>query len=101
MPRSVEEARVFVSVVKCKMFHSVFIEMHCFLIKVKRTRDRPLACGELRMRHATGWLATQLSAALAILCHLNPPCFIIGVGSLGKHPTFVKCFRLHDDTGVG
>ncbi|CAG7727305.1 unnamed protein product [Allacma fusca] len=51
--------------------------------KVKRTRTRPLACGHMRMRHATAWLGVQLSVALTILCQLNAPCFILGVGSLG------------------
>ncbi len=29
--------------------------------KVERTRTRPLACGALKMKHAVGFLASQLS----------------------------------------
>jgi 4-hydroxybenzoate polyprenyltransferase len=52
--------------------------------QVQRTSNRPLASGELRMRHAAAWLICQLSLAFAILLQLNNPCFIIGVGSLGN-----------------
>lgn len=58
--------------------------MQVDVVQVKRTVDRPLASGQLRSRHAVAWLASQLSISLGILCQLPEPCFVIGVGSLGK-----------------
>ena len=52
--------------------------------KVERTKDRPLARGDLTMRQATGFLGLQLTAGLGVLLsvpHLEY-CFILGCASL-------------------
>ena len=53
-----------------------------FDAKVARTRDRPLASGALRVRHAVAFLALLLAAGLAILLQLNWFAVALGVGSL-------------------
>jgi 4-hydroxybenzoate polyprenyltransferase len=39
--------------------------------KVERTRTRPLPSGELKLRHALGWMAIQLAIGALILFKLN------------------------------
>jgi hypothetical protein len=67
----------------CLHFLEFCRDFNCIILKVIRTLNRPLASGELRMRHAALWLLFQLSLAFSILLQLNYPCFLIGVGSLG------------------
>lgn len=52
--------------------------------KVARTKDRPLASGDLTQTQALGFLATQLSAGLAVLVSLPHMqyCFLWGASSL-------------------
>lgn len=53
-------------------------------MQVKRTSSRPLAAGQIRMRYAALWLGSQLSVAFGILLQLNPSCFLVSCGALGK-----------------
>lgn len=53
-------------------------------MQVKRTSSRPLAAGQIRMRYAALWLGSQLSIAFGILLQLNPSCFLVSCGALGK-----------------
>lgn len=49
---------------------------------VERTRDRPLARGDITHRQALGFLAVQLSIGLAILLQLNWYSIALGASSL-------------------
>jgi 4-hydroxybenzoate polyprenyltransferase len=53
--------------------------------RVSRTRNRPLASGELTMKQATAFLAAQLSVGLAVLLSLNPYWYL----SSSYHSFFV------------
>lgn len=50
--------------------------------RVTRTRDRPLASGELTMKQATIFLGGQLSVGLAVLLSLNPYSIYLGMASM-------------------
>jgi len=53
-------------------YHSLLCMLiHCISIKVERTKDRPIACGEITRLKAFAFLGLPLSAALAILLSLN------------------------------
>jgi len=41
--------------------------VHLTFTQVERTRDRPIACGDVSHKQALAFLAVQLSASLAIL----------------------------------
>ncbi|XP_064636311.1 4-hydroxybenzoate polyprenyltransferase, mitochondrial-like isoform X3 [Lineus longissimus] len=51
--------------------------------KVARTRDRPLACGQITRFQALVFLGGQLSLALMVLLQLNMYSIILGASSLG------------------
>ncbi|GMT07982.1 hypothetical protein PENTCL1PPCAC_30156, partial [Pristionchus entomophagus] len=50
--------------------------------EVERTRNRPLASGEVSAPQAVGLLAGLLSCSLAILCTLSTPSIIVGASSM-------------------
>lgn len=52
--------------------------------KVDRTKSRPIACGDVSYGQATGLLAIQLTAGLAILLQLNT--YSIALGALALIP---------------
>ena len=47
--------------------------------KVARTADRPIASGQIPVRHALAFLAVLLAIGLAILLQLNRTCWWLGV----------------------
>jgi len=49
---------------------------------VERTKERPLARGDLTQKQAFGFLATQLTAGLAVLLQLNWYSILLGASSL-------------------
>ncbi len=51
--------------------------------RVERTRDRPLASGEIQPMDALALLAGQMGAGLAVLSQLNAYCVALGASSLG------------------
>jgi 4-hydroxybenzoate polyprenyltransferase len=51
--------------------------------KVARTAMRPLASGQIRVRHAWAFLVACSLASLGILLVLPPLCWLLGVASLG------------------
>ena len=50
--------------------------------EVERTRERPLASGEVSLPGAVGFLAAQLTAGLGILVSLNEPAIMLGAASV-------------------
>lgn len=57
--------------------------------QVVRTRDRPLASGQLSKQQALQWLAIQLGVSALILFSLNTQTIILGLSSLllvGSYP---------------
>lgn len=65
-----------------------------FDAKVARTRNRPLASGALRLRHAVAFLALLLAAGLAILLQLHWLAILLGVGSLALVFTYPLMKRI-------
>lgn len=51
--------------------------------KVERTKERPLASGELTQTDALVFLSSQLGLGLLILLQLNLYSIVLGAGSLG------------------
>ncbi len=49
---------------------------------VERTRNRPLASGQVSLREALIWMALQMIAAFLILLTFNGPAIVLGVLSL-------------------
>lgn len=52
--------------------------------KVERTKQRPLASGELSQTDALVFLSAQLGLGLLILLQLNLYSIVLGAGSLGN-----------------
>lgn len=52
--------------------------------KVERTKNRPLACGEISHLDALVFLSAQLGIGLLVLLQLNLYSIILGASSLGK-----------------
>lgn len=52
--------------------------------KVERTKNRPLACGEISQLDALVFLSAQLGIGLLVLLQLNWYSIILGASSLGK-----------------
>ncbi|CAM9122103.1 unnamed protein product [Heterosigma akashiwo] len=48
--------------------------------KVERTKNRPLATGEIGVPQAVSFLGLQLTAGLGVLLQLNTPCILMGFG---------------------
>ena len=62
--------------------------------QVERTRHRPLVSGQLRSKHALGFLALLLFGAMGLLCFLNPLTWVLSPVALllaGSYP-FCKRF---------
>ena len=70
---------------------------------VARTKERPLASGELTVAKAVAFLGLQLSAGLAVLCSLNETSILLGASSLGLVFSCVEegraVMRLHGSGG--
>jgi 4-hydroxybenzoate polyprenyltransferase len=49
---------------------------------VERTKNRPLASGQLSLREAVIWMVLQMTAAFLILLTFNGPAIVLGVLSL-------------------
>lgn len=56
--------------------------------KVERTKDRPLACGDLSQLDALVFLSAQLGVGLLVLLQLNLYSIILGASSLGNFEQF-------------
>lgn len=56
--------------------------------KVERTKNRPLACGEISQLDALVFLSAQLGVGLLVLLQLNWYSIILGASSLGKFYQF-------------
>lgn len=56
--------------------------------KVERTRNRPLACGQITQLDALVFLSAQLGVGLLVLLQLNWYSIILGASSLGKIDQF-------------
>ncbi|KAH9496318.1 Para-hydroxybenzoate--polyprenyltransferase, mitochondrial precursor (PHB:polyprenyltransferase) [Bulinus truncatus] len=61
--------------------------------QVARTRNRPLASGEITYFQALVFLGTQLSCAFAILLQLNTYSIVLGAASMGLVITYPLCKR--------
>lgn len=55
-----------------------FISYRDFDKHVERTKDRPLASGEISLKQALAFLGLNLSCGLAVLTSLNMPCIKLG-----------------------
>ena len=64
--------------------------------QVVRTRDRPLASGELTKQQATKWLAVQLGVSSLILFSLNTQTIVLGMCSLLLVGTYPLMKRVTD-----
>lgn len=53
--------------------------------KVQRTKDRPLAAGQITKMDAWIFLSAQLGVSLLILLQLNWNSILLGASSLGKN----------------
>lgn len=62
--------------------------------KVERTRDRPLASGELSPAQGIAFLAAQLSLGLGILLQLHPFAQLMGASSLALVATYPLMKRI-------
>ncbi|KAM7360091.1 ubiquinone biosynthesis protein COQ2, mitochondrial [Cochliomyia hominivorax] len=56
--------------------------------QVERTRNRPLACGEITQMDAIVFLSAQLSLGLLVLVQLNWESILLGASSLGLVITY-------------
>ncbi|XP_037821691.1 4-hydroxybenzoate polyprenyltransferase, mitochondrial [Lucilia sericata] len=56
--------------------------------QVERTRNRPLACGEITQMDAIVFLSAQLSLGLLVLVQLNWESILLGASSLGLVVTY-------------
>lgn len=56
--------------------------------KVERTKNRPLACGEISQLDALVFLSAQLGIGLLVLLQLNWYSIILGASSLGEFQLF-------------
>lgn len=68
--------------------------------KVERTKNRPLACGELTQLDALVFLSAQLGIGLLVLLQLNWYSIILGASSLGKFYRFVFTLEFVETTGL-
>ncbi|XP_055356437.1 4-hydroxybenzoate polyprenyltransferase, mitochondrial-like isoform X2 [Paramacrobiotus metropolitanus] len=71
--------------------------------KVARTRERPLASGEIQFLPALIWLGGQLGLSLAVLSQFNWFSIILGASSLGivvTYPLF-KRFTFYPQLALG
>eukprot|EP00916_Digyalum_oweni_P012836 GHVL01021163.1.p2 GENE.GHVL01021163.1~~GHVL01021163.1.p2 ORF type:complete len:279 (+),score=35.07 GHVL01021163.1:1191-2027(+) len=57
-------------------------------VHVERTKNRPLAAGELTNKQAYGWLATQLAIGLPLLLQLEPISWAVGAAALPLIATY-------------
>lgn len=62
--------------------------------QVERTRNRPLACGEINQMDAIVFLSAQLSLGLLILVQLNWESILLGASSLGLVVTYPLMKRI-------
>uniref|UniRef100_A0ABK9MM37 4-hydroxybenzoate polyprenyltransferase, mitochondrial n=1 Tax=Glossina morsitans morsitans TaxID=37546 RepID=A0ABK9MM37_GLOMM len=62
--------------------------------KVERTRNRPLACGDISQLDAVIFLSAQLSLGLLILIQLNWESILLGASSLGLVVTYPLMKRI-------
>ncbi|KAI9584901.1 hypothetical protein GQX74_006796 [Glossina fuscipes] len=62
--------------------------------KVERTRNRPLACGDISQLDAVIFLSAQLSFGLLILIQLNWESILLGASSLGLVVTYPLMKRI-------
>lgn len=58
--------------------------------KVERTKNRPLASGEITQLDALVFLSAQLGVGLLVLLQLNLYSIILGASSLGKFRQFAS-----------
>jgi 4-hydroxybenzoate polyprenyltransferase len=64
--------------------------------QVQRTRDRPLASGQLSKRQAIAFLGLQLSTGLAVLTQLNWYSIALGTSSMALVITYPLAKRFTD-----
>ena len=65
-------------------------QLTILLLQVARTRDRPLASGEITKQKAIMFLGAQLGVSLAILLSLNSPTYVSVYDYLGDNYSIQK-----------